>query len=283
MVILLNFILPKQFFNKLILKLTMSEKENRKIPSDNLQDFFFELTDTIRFAGKATREMFRRPFEGEELVNQCYLIGYKTLALISITAFIMGLVLTLQTFPMLRDLGAEAELPGLICVSLLREIGPVITGLIFAGKVGSGLGAELGSMRVSDQIDAMEVSGTNPMKFLVATRVLATTLMVPLLVIYSDVVGMVGSYIGINLQGTVSVRLFVINSFEDIRYFDIIPALIKTFFFGYAIGLIGCYKGYTTTGGTQGVGRAANSAVVISSVVIFIIDLIAVQLAELVI
>lgn len=261
----------------------MSEKENRKIPADNLQDFFFELTDTIRFAGKAIREMFRRPFEGEELVNQCYLIGYKTLALISITAFIMGLVLTLQTFPMLRDLGAEAELPGLICVSLLREIGPVITALIFAGKVGSGLGAELGSMRVSDQIDAMEVSGTNPMKFLVATRVLATTLMVPLLVIYSDVVGMIGSYVGINLQGTVSVRLFVINSFEDIRYFDIIPAFIKTIFFGYAIGLIGCYKGYTTTGGTQGVGRAANSAVVISSVVVFIIDLIAVQLAELVI
>jgi phospholipid/cholesterol/gamma-HCH transport system permease protein len=184
---------------------------------------------------------------------------------------------------MLEDLGAEAELPGLICVSILREIGPIITALIFAGKVGSGLGAELGSMRVSDQIDAMEVSGTNPMKFLVSTRVLATTLMVPLLVIYADAIGMAGSFIGINLQGNVSVRLFIIQSFEDIRYYDIIPATIKTFFFGYAIGLIGCYKGYTTTGGTQGVGRAANSAVVISSVVIFIIDLIAVQIAELVI
>jgi phospholipid/cholesterol/gamma-HCH transport system permease protein len=263
--------------------MTIPEKDIGKRPGINLQDFFFELADTFRFAGKATREMFRRPFEGEELLNQCYLIGYKTLALISITAFIMGLVLTLQTFPMLEDLGAEAELPGLICVSILREIGPVITALIFAGKVGSGLGAELGSMRVSDQIDAMEVSGTNPMKFLVSTRVLATTLMVPILVIFSDAVGLVGSYIGINLQGTVSVRLFIINSFEDIRYYDIFPAIIKSFFFGYAIGLIGCYKGYTTTGGTQGVGKAANSAVVISSVVVFIIDLIAVQLAELVI
>jgi phospholipid/cholesterol/gamma-HCH transport system permease protein len=261
----------------------MLEKDTGKKPVDNLQDFFFELADTIRFAGRATREIFRKPFEGEELVNQCYLIGYKTLALISITAFIMGLVLTLQTFPMLEDLGAEAELPGLICVSILREIGPVITALIFAGKVGSGLGAELGSMRVSDQIDAMEVSGTNPMKFLVSTRVLATTLMMPLLVVYADAVGMFGSFAGINLQGNVSVRLFITQSFQDIMYYDLIPAIIKSFFFGYAIGLIGCYKGYTTTGGTQGVGSAANSAVVISSVVIFIIDLIAVQISELII
>jgi phospholipid/cholesterol/gamma-HCH transport system permease protein len=195
----------------------------------------------------------------------------------------MGLVLTLQTYPMLEDLGAEAELPGLICVSILREIGPIITALIFAGKVGSGLGAELGSMRVSDQIDAMEVSGTNPMKFLVSTRVMGTTLMMPLLVIYADAVGMVGSFFGINLQGNVSVRLFITQSFQDIMYYDIFPAIIKSFFFGYAVGLIGCYKGYTTTGGTQGVGRAANSAVVISSVVIFIIDLIAVQISELLI
>jgi phospholipid/cholesterol/gamma-HCH transport system permease protein len=261
----------------------MPEKDTGKRTETNLRDFFFELADTIRFAGRATYEMFRKPFEGEEMINQCYLIGYKTLALISITAFIMGLVLTLQTYPMLEDLGAEAELPGLICVSILREIGPIITALIFAGKVGSGLGAELGSMRVSDQIDAMEVSGTNPMKFLVSTRVMGTTLMMPILVIYADAVGMVGSFFGINLQGNVSIRLFITQSFQDIMYYDIFPAIIKSFFFGYAVGLIGCYKGYTTTGGTQGVGRAANSAVVISSVVIFIIDLIAVQISELLI
>ena len=261
----------------------MPDMDTGKRSESNLRDFLYELADTIRFAGRATLEMFRRPFEGEELVNQCYLIGYKTLALISITAFIMGLVLTLQTYPMLEDLGAEAELPGLICVSILREIGPIITALIFAGKVGSGLGAELGSMRVSDQIDAMEVSGTNPMKFLVSTRVLSTTLMMPLLVIYADIIGMIGSFVGINLQGNVSVRLFINQSFQDIMYYDIVPATIKSFFFGFAVGLIGCYKGYTTTGGTQGVGRSANSAVVISSVMIFIIDLIAVQISELII
>jgi phospholipid/cholesterol/gamma-HCH transport system permease protein len=261
----------------------MAEKVTGNNFSSRLYDFFRELGESTLFAGRALREIFRRPFEGEEFARQCYLIGYKTLALISITAFIMGLVLTLQTWPMLRDLGAEAELPGLICVSILREIGPVITALIFAGKVGSGLGAELGSMRVTDQIDAMEVSGTNPMKFLVSTRVLATTLMVPLLIIYADAIGLVGSFIGINIQGSVSIKLFIINSFEDIRYYDIIPAIIKSFFFGFAIGVIGCYKGYTASGGTQGVGWASNTAVVISSVVIFIIDLIAVQLAELII
>ena len=261
----------------------MDQEDSNTGFSKNLSLFFFELADSFQFAMKALKYMFRKPFEGEELVRQCYIIGYKTLPLISITAFIMGLVLTLQTWPMLERLGAEAELPGLIFVSILREIGPVITALIFAGKVGSGIGAELGSMRVSEQIDAMEVSGTNPMKFLVSTRVLATTLMVPLLVIYADAVGLLGSLAGINIQGAVSVRLFFIQSFQDISYIDIIPATVKTFFFGYAIGLIGCYKGYNASGGTQGVGRASNASVVISSVVIFVIDLIAVQITEIII
>ena len=211
------------------------------------------------------------------------MIGLKTLGLISITAFIMGLVLTMQTRPVLADLGADAWLPGVIMVAIMREIAPVITALIFAGKVGSGIGAELGSMRVTDQIDAMEVSGTNPMKFLVSTRVLATTLMVPILVFYADGVAFLGSFVGVNMGSSISVKLFVQQALDLLWYFDIIPATIKTFFFGFAIGVISCYKGYHTTGGTQGVGIAANTAVVISSLVIFIIDLIAVQITELII
>ena len=260
----------------------MTEKETDNIAS-NLQIFFWEMADITRFAGRTIREIFRRPYERQELARQCYSIGYKTLPLISITALIMGLVLTLQTFPMLARLGAESELPGLIFVSILREIGPVITALIFAGKVGSGIGAELGSMRVTEQIDAMEVSGINPMKFLVSTRVLATTLMVPILVFFADAIGLIGSFAGINIQASVSVRLFFIQSFEDIGFIDFIPATIKTFFFGFAIGIIGCYKGYTASGGTQGVGRASNASVVISSIVIFIIDLIAVQITEIIV
>jgi phospholipid/cholesterol/gamma-HCH transport system permease protein len=246
-----------------------------------LQQFFWELADTTRFSGRIIREMFRGRFEWAEFWRQCYVIGYKTLGLIGITAFIMGLVLTMQTRPVLEELGADAWLPGVIMVAIIREISPVIGALIFAGKVGSGIGAELGSMRVTDQIDAMEVSGTNPMKYLVATRVLATTLMVPILVFYADGVAFIGSFAGVNMGNTISLKLFLTQALDQLWFLDLIPATIKSFFFGFAIGVISCYKGYHTTGGTQGVGVAANSAVVISSVVIFILDLIAVEITEI--
>ena len=135
-------------------------------------------------------------------------------------------------------------------------------------------------MRVTDQIDAMEVSGTNPMKYLVATRVLATTLMVPVLVLYADAIGMVGSFLAVTIQTGITFKLYLAQVLDQLWYYDVIPATIKTFFFGFAIGIVSCYKGYYAKGGTQGVGVAANTAVVISSVVIFIIDLIAAQISE---
>lgn len=157
----------------------------------------------------------------------------------------------------------------------------MITALIFAGKIGSSIGAELGSMKVSEQIDAMKVSGTNPFKYLVVTRVLATTLMLPILTILSDAISLYGSYIGVNISGNISFNLFWTQIFNNLAYYDVIPAFIKTFFFGFAVGIIGCFKGYTTQKGTAGVGRSANSAVVISSIMIFILDLLAVQITEL--
>ncbi|MFC2113553.1 MlaE family ABC transporter permease [Bacteroidota bacterium] len=259
----------------------MAEQETNNMFETRLQQFFWELADTTRFAGRVIGVTLRGRFEWTEFWRQCYIIGLKTLGLISITAFIMGLVLTIQTRPVFEDLGADAWLPGIIMVAIIREISPVIGALIFAGKVGSGIGAELGSMRVTDQIDAMEVSGTNPMKYLVATRVLATTLMVPILVFYGDGVAFFGSFIGVNMGNTISLKLFITQALDQIWYYDVIPATIKTFFFGFAIGVISCYKGYHTTGGTQGVGVSANTAVVVSSVVIFILDLIAVQITEL--
>jgi phospholipid/cholesterol/gamma-HCH transport system permease protein len=261
----------------------MKEQDTGRQDESRLQKFFWELADTTRFSGRVIRETFRGRFEWAEFFRQCYMTGLKTLGLISITAFIMGLVLTMQTRPVLEELGADAWLPGVIMVAIIREIGPVITALIFAGKVGSGIGAELGSMRVTDQIDAMEVSGTNPMKYLVSTRVMATTLMVPVLVFYADGVAFFGSFIGVNMGNTISMKLFLTQALDQLWYLDVVPATIKTFFFGFAIGAISCYKGYHTTGGTQGVGVAANTAVVISSVVIFIIDLIAVQITEIII
>jgi phospholipid/cholesterol/gamma-HCH transport system permease protein len=193
----------------------------------------------------------------------------------------MGLVLTVQSRPTLEEFGAESYLPAMVAFSVIREIGPVITALICAGKIGSSIGAELGSMRVTEQIDAMEVSGTNPFKYLVVTRVMACTLMLPVLVTIADLISLYASYIGVNFKDVVSINLFYHNVFDSLMFGDILPAMIKTYFFGFAIGIIGCYKGYYSNKGTEGVGLAANSAVVVSSLVIFILDLVAVQIADI--
>jgi phospholipid/cholesterol/gamma-HCH transport system permease protein len=251
--------------------------------AEQLKDFFVDLGSLTRFTGRVIGQSFRKTSEFKEFLRQAYYVGYKSLPLVGITAFILGLVLTLQTRPVMADLGAEAWLPGMVIVSIIREIGPVITALIFTGRVASGFGAELSSMRVTEQIDAMEVSGINPVKYLVVTRVMAATLMVPLLVFYSDGIAFIGSFIGVNIQSSITFRLFLKNAFDSVHFYDIIPATIKTFFFGFAIGIISCYKGYYTNRGTAGVGFAANSAVVSSSLAVFVIDLLVVQLTELII
>lgn len=243
--------------------------------------FLNEMGDIARFTGRFFKVIVKSRQEYEEFFRQCYLIGYKSLPLVGVTALIMGLVLTIQTRPTLVDFGAQSLLPSMVAVSLVREISPVITALICAGKIGSGMGAELGSMRVTEQIDAMDVSGTNPFKYLVVTRVLATTLMLPVLSNLSNAIGLYGGYIGVNIRGHVSWHLYWSQVFDSLSFGDVIPSLIKTFFFGFAIGIVGCYKGYTTKNGTEGVGRSANAAVVISSLLVFVIDLIAVQISDL--
>lgn len=233
------------------------------------------------FTGRFFRELFKPRLEFKEFLRQCYYIGYMSLSLVVVTAFIMGLVITIQSRPTLVEFGAESWLPGMVSVSLVREISPVITALICAGKIGSGIGAELGSMKVTEQIDAMEVSGTNPFKYLVVTRVLATTLMVPILAIFADAVALYGTYLGANIQGVVSWDLFWTQVFDALFFSDILPSVIKTFFFGFIIGIVGCYKGYNSNKGTEGVGQSANSAVVTASLLVFVIDLLAVQLTDI--
>ncbi|MCX6270480.1 MAG: ABC transporter permease [Bacteroidetes bacterium] len=227
------------------------------------------------------RETFSRHFEFKEFLNQCFQIGYKSLPLISITGTIMGLVLTIQTRPTLVEFGAATRLPGIIAISLIREMGPVITALICAGKIGSGMGAELGSMKVTEQIEAMEVSQTHPIRYLVVTRVFAATLMIPILVLYADALGIGGSWLGSNIKGDVSFVLFLSQAFSHVEFIDFIPSIIKSVFFGAVIGLVGCYKGYNAGRGTESVGKAANSAVVLSSLLVIIVDLIAVQITDM--
>jgi phospholipid/cholesterol/gamma-HCH transport system permease protein len=182
------------------LKIKIKEVLNKAVlaPSSNrylkeLKGFFVEVTHLSRFAFRFFKEVIRPPYEFKELVKQCYLIGYKSFPLVAITGFIIGLVLTIQSRPTLAQFGAESWLPAMVAISIIREIGPVITALIFTGKVGSGIGAELASMKVTEQIDAMEVSGMNPFNYLVVTRILAATVMLPALVIIADFISLYGA------------------------------------------------------------------------------------------
>jgi len=244
-------------------------------------NYLEELGQLSRFAGKFFREVVRRPFEGKELLRQCYNMGNKSLLLVGVTGFIIGLVFTLQSRPKMLELGAAAWLPSMVSISIVREIGPIITALICAGRIGSGIGAELGSMRVTEQIDAMEVSGTNPFKYLVVTRILATTLMIPILVVMSDAIALFGSFLVESIKGDVSFRLYFDEVFASLDFIDIIPATLKTFFFGFAIGLVGSFRGYYCKHGTAGVGVAANTAVVETSMLLFVLDFLAVMVTDI--
>ncbi|HEY3401799.1 MAG TPA: ABC transporter permease [Ohtaekwangia sp.] len=239
-----------------------------------------ELASITRFVGSTIYHFFSS-FEARELIRQCYTVGYRSFFLIGFTAFVAGVVFTKQSRPSLASFGAESWLPSLVSQAVIRSLGPLITGLICAGKLGSNIGAELGSMRVSEQIDAMEVSGTRPFSYLVVTRVLATTLMLPLLVVYADIIALLGSFTMVNMINNSSITLFFNEAIASITYLDVFSSIIKSAFFGLAIGVVACYAGYHSHGGTAGVGKAANTSVVVSMIFIFVIDLVSLQFINL--
>jgi phospholipid/cholesterol/gamma-HCH transport system permease protein len=237
--------------------------------------------DQVNFFFRFVRNIFTGGFEWSEFVRQCYEIGYRSFMLVGITAFIMGVVLIVQLRPTMVAFGAASMLPKTLSVSFVREMGPVIVAIICAGKIASSIGAELGSMKVTEQLDAMEVSGANPIQYLVVTRILATTLMVPLLSVIGDAIGLFGGFLALNLRDSISFHLYFIKVIGALSFVDFVPALVKTFFFGFAIGFVGCYKGFHSDKGTESVGVAANTAVVTASLWIFVIDAIAVQITSL--
>ncbi|MPT32905.1 MAG: ABC transporter permease [Chryseobacterium sp.] len=247
----------------------------------DLKNSFLLIGSIASFSVRFFREIFRPGFEFKEFIRQCFAVGYRSLPLVTITGFIMGLVLTIQSRPAMSKFGAESWIPSMVSLSLIREIAPVITALICAGRISSGMGAELGSMKVTEQIDAMEVAAINPYRYLVITRTMATTLMIPILVFYADLIGIMGGFVGISMHSGGNLQHYFSTVFDSLEYEDILPATIKTFFFGFFIGIIGCYEGFNASGGTASVGKAANSAVVSASLSIFIIDMIAVQLTDL--
>jgi len=240
-----------------------------------------KLGEEILFFKAFVRNIFKPGFEWNEFLRQCYFIGYKSLGIVAVTGFILGFVLTLQSLPTLKEFGAQNYVPSMVSISVIREIGPVITALICAGKIASSIGAELGSMNVTEQIDAMEISGANPIQYLVVTKIFACTLMVPLLTMMADGFALLGGFAGSNLSSfSISGVLYFNKTISGLAFSDLFPAVIKTFFFGFTIGFVGCFKGFHSNKGTESVGRAANTAVVVASVWIIIIDAIAVQLTS---
>ena len=246
--------------------------------SKRVDGFFTIFSSVSAFIGRFFKEMFHRPYEWNELIRQCYEIGYRSTALITLTAFITGIVFTKQSRPSLSEFGAQSWLPSLVSIAVIKSLAPLVTALICAGKVGSGIGAELGSMKVTEQIDAMEVSAIKPFKYLVNTRIGAATVMVPMLMLYFAFVSMMGSFLDIHLNEQTSFTTFVQNAFQKITFLDYASTIIRSLVFGFTIGTVGCYKGYNTTGGTQGVGRAANAAVVVSMFLIFIEEMLILQI-----
>jgi phospholipid/cholesterol/gamma-HCH transport system permease protein len=236
--------------------------------------------EQVFFVASFVRNIFRRGFEWNEFLRQCYIVGNKSIGLVAITGFILGLVMTLQSEPTMRDFGAVSFVPSMVAISIIREIGPVIIALICAGKISSSMGAELSSMKVSEQIDAMEVSGANPIQYLVVTRILACIIMVPLLTLMADALAILGGFVGTNINNDMALGLYFHKAFAPLEFADIIPAFLKTLFFGFAIGFVGCFKGYHAGKGTESVGFAANSAVVSASLWVIVLDAIAVQLTS---
>jgi phospholipid/cholesterol/gamma-HCH transport system permease protein len=250
----------------------------KSITFKKLNEFFSTIGGLASFSGYFFKSLFVLPFDIHEIKKHMDELGVKTLPIVSITGLIIGLVMTMQSQPIMVRFGAEAFLPGMVAISVIRELGPVITALIFAGRVSSGIGAELGSMRVTEQIDAMEVSAINPFKFLVVTRVIACTMILPLLTIYVDFIAVIGGYFALIITQSMNFQYYVDSVLTSIQFGDVIPGVLKTFVFGYIVGIVGAYKGYTATNGTEGVGRASTTSVVVSSLLILLFDTVLVKI-----
>lgn len=238
---------------------------------------FSNIGALAQFAGRFFIEVFRPPLETKEIVKQTFDVGVRSFKLVAVVAIVIGAVLTMQSRPTMIKFGAESFVPAMVAVSVLRELSPVLISVIVAGRVAAGIGAELGSMRVTEQIDAMEVAALNPYKYLVVTRVIACMIALPLLTIYGDFLALLGSYLVQQIEAGMSLALFYNSVMSTVNFSDFLPGVIKTIFFGFIIGLVGCYEGFHSEGGTEGVGRSATDAVVISSLLILIVDVLAVK------
>jgi len=230
------------------------------------------------FCARLFRAALAPPYQFAELMRQCDEIGSKSLPLVALAGAATGVVLSLQTRESLIRFGARSFLPAVIVFSIIKESGPIITALVVSGRAGAGIGAELGSMKVTEQIDAMEASAVDPFQYLAVTRVLACALMLPLLTLAASFCGIFMGWVASTLAEPISLRLFLENGFKNALFSDFIPPTLKTTVFGLIIGVIACFQGMRTKGGTEGVGRSATSSVVLSSLFVILADVVLVRL-----
>ena len=243
-------------------------------------DFFEWFGELGFFCLQLLRVIFLPPYEVAEFARQFDELGSKSLPLVALAGSAMGVVLSLETRDSLVSFGAKSLLPALLVVSIIKESGPIITGLVVSGRVAAGIGAELGAMKVTEQIDAMEASAVDPYRFLAATRIVACILMLPLLTVAGDFCGIIFGWIASTLTEPISLRLFIENGFKNVAFSDFLPSTFKTAVFGLIIGLVGCFQGMRARGGTEGVERAATSSVVLSSLLIILADVLLVRLIQ---
>jgi phospholipid/cholesterol/gamma-HCH transport system permease protein len=241
-------------------------------------EFFEWFGNVTLFCGRLLLAAFTPPYEFREFFHQFDELGSKSLPLVALAGAATGVVLTLSTRDSLVRFGAKGFLPAVVVFSIIKESGPIITALVVSGRAAAGIGSELAAMKVSEQIDAMEASAVNPYRYLAATRILACTLMLPLLTLVSDFFGIFMGWVANTAAEPISLRLFVHDGFRSVTFNDFLPSTLKTLIFGLLMGVIACYQGMNATGGTEGVERAATSSVVLSSLFIILADVILVHL-----
>lgn len=230
------------------------------------------------FSVRFFRGLLHPPYEFKEIIRQIHAIGYRSLPLVTVVGVVVGAVLTMQSRPTMQKFGAEGFIPAMVAISVMRELSPVLISIIIGGRVGAGIGAEIGSMRVTEQIDAMDVAALDPYKYLVFTRIAACMIALPLLCTYADFLALVGSWFVERLDSHMSISLFVGKVTDTVAFSDFLPGIGKTIFFGFTIGLVGCYEGYNSQGGTEGVGKSATDAAVTSSLLIILLDVLFVKI-----
>ncbi len=248
---------------------------------DTTAQFLATIGSTTAFAFRCFKEMVLPPFETWEVWKHLDELGAKSLPVVGITGLTIGLILAIQSRPVLARFGAELYVPAMVSISVVRELGPILTAIMVTGRVGSGIGAELGSMRVTEQIDAIEVSGIDAFRFLVVPRVIATTLLLPLLTGMVNVLAILGAFLAAMAEMQMSWKLYIHSALYALWLRDVVPALLKTSVFGFIIGVVGSHQGYTVTGGTEGVGRASTNAVVIASMLLLVADMVLAKLIVL--